>query len=183
MRMRYCVCSILLCAGLALPASLPAQVMQVNLQEMIQSSGMIFAGTVLEVKAGKDERGDIATWTTFRVETPVRGVVPGTVTIKQFGGTSDEGSMVLAHMRYFNEGEHVLLMLYPPSELGFTSPIGMGQGVWSVNDNGMIAGITGDLLGNMSKLAAQHGVVPDAAGRVPMTNMVALIEAATKGGK
>ena len=183
MRKHRSVFSLLLCTMLVLPAYLQAQVMQVSLQEMIQASGMIFAGTVVEVKAGKDERGDIATWTTFRVETPVRGVVPGTVTIKQFGGTSDEGSMVLAHMRYFNQGERVLLMLYPPSELGFTSPIGMGQGVWSVNDNGMIAGVTGELLGTMSTLAAQHGVVPDAAGHVPMTNMVALIEAATKGGK
>lgn len=174
---------LLLCSVVGVAPELNAQVMQVGLLEMIQSSGIIFSGTVIEVKGERDERGDIVTLTTFRVETPVRGVTPGSVTIKQFGGSTSEGSMVLPHMRYFTEGERVLVMMYPPSELGFTSPIGMGQGAWTVTDNGMIAGVTRDVVKDMEGLASQYNVYPDAAGQVPLTNMISLIQAATRGGK
>ena len=183
MKKHVAVCTVLLCSALVCLPGLHAQEMHVGLQEMIQSSGMIFSGTVTEVKGGKDERGDIVTWTTFRVESPVRGVAPGSVTIKQFGGTSSEGTMLLPHMRYFSHGERVLVMLYPASELGFTSPIGMGHGAWSVTDAGMITGITGEVLSDLGLLASQHGVAPDASGQVPLANMISLIEAATRGGK
>src|SRR5688572_6760478 len=82
-----------------------SQVRDVDLKEMVNSSGMIFSGVVTESRGDRDEGGDIVTYTTFRVETPVRGVVPGSVTIKQYGGVTASGSMTLAHMRYFTAGE------------------------------------------------------------------------------
>lgn len=172
-------------ASLALLASplLYSQVRQTDLKEMIGSSGMIFSGVVTEVEGGEDENGDIVTWTTFRVESPIRGVLPGSVRIKQYGGVSEKGTMTLAHMRYFVEGERVLVMLYPPSELGFTSPIGMGQGVWTVNEEGKVQGISSDLLSGLGSLAKQYNAVPDSQGRVLLSNLIALIQGLTNGGK
>lgn len=164
-------------------AALWAQVRQVGLGEMIGASGMIFSGTVTQVRGDLDENGDIATWTTFRVETPIRGVAPGSVTIKQYGGRTEKGSMFLAHMRYFVEGERVLVMLYPPSELGFTSPIGMGQGIWKVSDDGNVLGVNSEILKDLGRLPGRYGVQPGPAGQVPMANFIALIRAATDGGK
>lgn len=144
---------------------------------------MIFSGTVTEVRGGLDERGDIVTWTTFRVEIPVRGVMPGSVTIKQFGGKTEKGMMYLEHMRYFVEGEQVLVMLYPASELGFTSPIGMGQGAWKVSDDGNVQGIGADLLKDLNGLPARYDVKPGPTRQIPLGNLIALIRAITGGGK
>lgn len=172
----------LLLSAYAVPV-LNAQVRQVGLGEMIGAAGMIFSGTVTDVRGGLDEKGDIVTWTTFRVETPIRGVMPGSVTIKQFGGKSEKGTMYLEHMRYFVEGERILVMLYPPSELGFTSPIGMGQGAWKVSDNGNVLGFSPTLLKELKGLPAQYGVKPGISQQVPLANLIALIQAATNGGK
>ena len=158
------------------------QVREVDLKEMIASSGMIFSGVVTEVEGTQDENGDIVTYTTFRVEVPIRGVTPGSFKIKQLGGVTDKGTVVLAHMRYFTEGERLLVMLYPAGKLGFTSPIGMGQGAWSVSDDGYLLGISPQLLASLGSLAKQHDVTPDSQGRVLLTNMTALIQAVTQGG-
>lgn len=180
--MKRAILFALLFSALSFPA-LTAQVRQVGLGEMIGAAGMIFAGTVTDVRGETDENGDIVTRTTFRVESPIRGVLPGSVTIKQFGGKTDKGMMYLEHMRYFVEGERVLVMLYPPSDLGFTSPIGMGQGAWTVSDQGNVQGIAPDLLKDLKGLPAQYGVKPGASRQVPLANLIALIGAVTGGGK
>ena len=176
--------SLLLVFSLIILASsfLYSQVRQVDLKEMIASSGMIFSGVVTEVEGGEDENGDIVTWTTFRVETPIRGVLGSSVRIKQYGGVTSKGSMTLAHMRYFTEGERVMVMLYPPSEIGFTSPIGMGQGVWSVNDQGEMQGVSSDLLSGLETLAQKHKVIPDSQGKVSLSHMISLIQDLTRSG-
>ena len=167
--------------SLLVPPLLQGQVREVDLKEMIATSGMIFSGVVTEVKGGLDEHGDIVTWTTFRVDSPIRGVRPGAVTIKQYGGVTDKGTMLLAHMRYFVEGERVLTMLYTPSERGFTSPIGMGQGVWRVSEEGRIQGVSAKQISSLKELASEHDAIPDAKGTMPLANMIALIQAVTGG--
>ena len=175
--------TLLLCslAFLTTPL-LMSQVREVDLKEMIASSGIIFSGVVTEVEGTLDENEEVVTYTTFRVEVPIRGVTPGSLKIKQLGGVTDKGTTILAHMRYFTEGERVLVMLYPPSELGFTSPIGMGQGAWSVSDDNNVLGVSGSSLSSLSSLAKQHEVIPDSQDRVPLTNMIELIQAITEGG-
>lgn len=175
--------TLLLCSLAFLTAPLlMSQVHEVDLKEMITSSGIILSGVVTEVEGALDENEEIVTYTTFRVEVPIRGVTPGSIKIKQLGGVTDRGTAVLAHMRYFTEGERVLVMLYPPSELGFTSPIGMGEGAWSVSDDNYLLGLSAESLSSLSPLAKQHDVVPDSQGRVLLTNMVTLIQAITEGG-
>lgn len=158
-----------------------AQVRQVGLSEMVESSGMIFSGHVLSVEGTTDERGDIVTRTTFRVEKPIRGVMPGNVTITQYGGVTESGSMVLAHMRYFTEGERVMVLLYPPSELGLTSPIGMGQGAFSVDPENRVLGLGGHLFEGLDQLFSSLKVTRDSQGRMPLASMISLISAIAGG--
>ncbi len=179
--------TLLLLSGTALLLPLlaaHAQVRQVDLAEMVQSSGMIFSGQVLSVEGTTDERGDVVTRTTFQVEQPIRGVIPGSVTITQYGGVTESGaSMVLAHMRYFTPGERVLVLLYPPSELGFTSPIGMGQGVWSIDRNGDVLGLGAHLFAGIETLTSTLETGPNADGTMPLTSMIKLITALAEGGQ
>ncbi len=93
-------------------------------RELGRRAGIIFQGTVGAVErippAGAD--GIAALRVTFRVEHAVRGVTPGQVlSINEW----DHGSPLPP----YRTGERLLLFLYPPSgELGFTSPVGGGEG-------------------------------------------------------
>src|SRR5207244_597483 len=89
---------------------LDAQVRPLALDEMASSSGRIFIGTVTAVHGGLDQRGDIVTFTTFRVEQAISGVSDATMTIKQIGGSANGIETYLAHMRYFRQGEHLMVM-------------------------------------------------------------------------
>src|SRR4051812_20205294 len=104
-------------------APLASQVRPLGLREMVASAGSIFIGTVATARGGTDEHGDIVTYTTFTIEEPIYGVAAKAITVKQLGG--EAGGMVtrLEHMRYFQPGERVLVIFYPVSSLGFTSPI------------------------------------------------------------
>ncbi len=158
-----------------------AQVRQVDLSEMVEASGMIFSGQVLSVEGTTDERGDIVTRTTFRIEQPVRGVMPGTVTITQYGGVTESGSMVLAHMRYFTEGERVMVFLYPPSELGLTSPIGMNQGAFTIDAQNRLLGLGPHLFEGLDALLSSLKIARDSQGGMPLTSMISLIGALAGG--
>lgn len=177
------LCVVLLTGTFLLPKPASAQVEQVSLVEMIASAGTIFSGTVLDVEGLVDERGNIVTRTTFRVDYPVRGVLPGTHTITQYGGHAPEGSMVLAHMRYFSEGERVFVLLYPPSELGYTSPIGMGQGAWGVDREDRLIGVDRAIFEGVEQTALRYEAMPDRLGRVRFSAMLGLVRSLALAGE
>lgn len=153
-----------------------AQVRTLDLREMVHSSGAIFIGRVIQVHGGVDRYGDVVTYTTFLVEEPIHNVDLGTAfTIKQFGGETQELATYVTHMRYFRYGERVLVMLYPESELGFTSPIGLDQGTWRVSDEGMVQGVTAATLRGVEDLFREQGVEPT-PGTIPRTAFVDVIK-------
>ena len=161
---------------LALP--LMAQtVTDIPLDRMVGESETIFVGTVLETRGGLDENGDIATWTTFRVDQPVRGMLPGgTRTVKQFGGTAEGMSSTIEHMRYFTEGERVLVMFYPESRLGYTSPIGLSQGVWPVLEGGLISGLRAENLEGVDPaLLERYDLADGAPPSYPVNRFVEML--------
>ena len=165
-----------LIALLALP--LMAQtVTDIPLDRMVRESETIFVGTVLETRGGIDENGDIATWTTFRVEQQIRGTLPGgTRTVKQFGGTAEGMNSTVEHMRYFTEGERLLVMFYPESRLGYTSPIGLSQGVWPVLDGGLITGLRPENLEGVDPaLLARYDLADGAPPSYPLNRFVELL--------
>jgi hypothetical protein len=105
-----------------------------DLQRMVQLSGVIVHGRVVATETGVDRRtGAPATWTTVEVVEDLYGAAGSTVRFKQYGGTADGYVFRLAEMPRFETGSEVVLLLSPPSsQTGFQSPVGMGQGVFRV---------------------------------------------------
>lgn len=120
-------------------------VLPLSLQTMADESERIFLGKVLAVESDLDEHHIPASLIRFQVLEGIKGTVSGEqVLIKQFAGTARpalrDGSMLLtpkslrqsAHS--FVVGAEVVVFLYPESRLGFTSPVGYGQGCFEVTD-------------------------------------------------
>lgn len=86
-------------------------------------SGIIFSGTVLEIRSVRPgPHKQIPTMKIrFRVERAIAGVhARQVVTIREWAGAWSEHPL--------NAGQHVLLLLYPQSRLGLTSPVGGSLG-------------------------------------------------------
>lgn len=155
--------------------SVSAQVRTLNLREMVGASGMIFMGVVSQAQGGTDEHGELVTYTTFKVERAIRGVPPEGVTIKQLGGEKGGLGVRLEHMRYFREGERVLVMLYPTSNLGFTSPVGLNQGIWEISNDGRVHGVSDGALQGLDPLLQKHNISRNENGAIPVPAFIALL--------
>lgn len=172
----------ILCPLLFSSPLLHAQARPLTLREMVDAAGRIFVGTVIETRGGIDNRGEIVTWTTFQVEQTLAGQPASTVMIKQFGGEARGLSTRIPHMRYFTRGEHLMVMFYPESELGFTSPIGMGQGVWNVEPDGDIIGVTPQALQGLGPILKRNGVSSTSVSTISRTRFQGIIRDILKGG-
>jgi len=126
-----------------------------NLQEMVQGAGSIFIGTVTEAR-GAVERGEYVTVSTFKIEQTIKGTLPSTYVVRQYGGRVGDRGMVVPHIRYFRTGERVLVMLYPPSAIGFTNPVGLNQGIWSITSGGAVSGVTDEALKGLGWLVQKY---------------------------
>jgi hypothetical protein len=109
------------------------RVRPVNLEEMTQRADRIFSGQCVDVRVVEDaELGSQVTEVTFEVDQAVKGPVGETVTIKLHGGPAGgSGDDVVGQPR-FEPGEEVILFLYGESSSGFTAPVGLGQGKFTV---------------------------------------------------
>jgi hypothetical protein len=103
-------------------------------EQMSRRAGIIFAGTVISANpasAAVDQVSLVSATmpamlptiqVTFSVDRAIAGTETGQVlTIHEWAGTSST-------QRQMNTGQHVLLFLYAPSRLGFTSPVGGAAG-------------------------------------------------------
>jgi hypothetical protein len=103
-------------------------------EQMSRRAGLIFVGTVLNANppsAAADQPSLVSATmpamlptiqVTFKVDRAIAGTETGQVlTIHEWAGTSST-------QRPMNSGQHVLLFLYAPSRLGFTSPVGGAAG-------------------------------------------------------
>lgn len=109
-----------------------SQVLELSLKEMTNESNRIFIGSVIKVNSSLDNNKQYSTYTEFNVENVIKGEINKTIVIKQFGGKIGKKQIYLEHIKYFKVGENVLVMLYPESKLGFTNPVGLNQGVWTI---------------------------------------------------
>jgi hypothetical protein len=111
-----------------------ARVLGAQWKQMSRRAGIIFVGTVLagDLPVPTNDEFIAAPATipavlstihvSFRVDRGIAGVESGQLlTIHEWGGASS------VH-RPMNTGQHVLLFLYSPSRLGFTSPVGGASG-------------------------------------------------------
>lgn len=160
-----------------------AQVRSLDLREMVGSAGMIFTGRVVEVRGGLDEHGDLCTFSTFVVDQPLRNVFGPAVSIKQFGGDDGTRSMRLPHVRYFEPGERLVVMLYPISGKGFTGPVGLSQSVWHLTPDGMVTGVQTRILRSLgSTIDKYHLLLNDSVVSIPLPVFIAIINDIEQGG-
>jgi len=120
-------------------------------KQLSRRAGMIFTGTVLKTApltadqtvttqtAATDRvvpaRVPAATrmvQLTFRVDEAIAGVEQGQIlTIHEWAGA-------WSMHRPMSSGQHILIFLYPPSRLGFTSPVGGALGQVALDPNGKV---------------------------------------------
>ena len=114
----------LVCLGSTAAAAQPsdqllaARVLGPEWKKMARTAGMVFSSTVVSVEASPARDQAVPTiHMKLRVERAIAGVEAGQVlTIREWAGA-------WSMHRPMHAGEHVLLLLYLPSSLGFTSPV------------------------------------------------------------
>jgi len=120
-------------------------VLPLDLRQMTEQAGRIFVGRCDDLSQDLDENGIPATYAHLTVTQGIKGAQTGeTILIKQFGVIRwpldvREGEKAIVPMKTmtlssgpYQPGADYLLFLYPESSLGFTSPVGAGQGRFAV---------------------------------------------------
>jgi hypothetical protein len=106
---------------------------RMNLERMVNDAGMIVHGTVTNVVSEVDPQTNIlSTFVTISVIENFYGAGQSSVTLKLAGGATKKSTLRFAEMPVFKTGEEIFSLFYAPSKYGFTSPVGMGQGKFSV---------------------------------------------------
>ncbi len=87
-------------------------------KQLARSAGMAFSGTVLDVTSHAASGGSVpAIELKFKIDRAIAGVRRGQVlTVREWVGAWERHQPL-------RPGDHVLLLLYPPSKLGLTSPV------------------------------------------------------------
>lgn len=130
--------NILIVCMLGLPFTAPvhaASVRPLELNEIIDTSTVAFQGTCIDKRTERDPANNmIVTYTTFAVTDVIKGTVKPTHTIKQIGGTlpNGEGSFRIDGVPTFAVGHDYVVFLAGVSSAGFSSPIGLMQGKFSI---------------------------------------------------
>lgn len=113
-------------------------VLPVSLENMIDDAAIAFEGTCLENRTVRDpDTNMIVTFTAFAVKDVLKGKVAATHTIKQIGGRLESEDLVykIHGVPTFTVGAEYVVFLAGVSKIGFSSPIGLSQGQFSVRTN------------------------------------------------
>ena len=137
---------------------LAARVLGPQWKQMARTAGMVFSGTVLGVEAlPANDQGVPTIQLKFRVERAIAGVERGQVLeIREWAGAWSRHRPMYA-------GDHVLLLLYPPSSLGFTSPVSGALGQIALDASGI-------------KVAAPGSRSRQMTGATPGTQTISVVQ-------
>lgn len=122
-----------------LTVALPAPAMSVlplQLDEIIDTASVAFQGTCTANRTEREAQTNlVVTYTTFAVKDVLKGAVQTTHVIKQIGGKMPEGEMSyrVEGVPSFVVGEEYVVLLAGVSSAGFSSPIGLAQGKFTVD--------------------------------------------------
>jgi len=108
----------------------------ISLEQLSTRATLIFYGEVLKNQVKQDKQsGQIATFTEFKVIDLIKGKATDTHTIKQIGGDLKDRNMALRihGVPRFQVGNNYVVFLPTKSKLGFSSPLGLHQGSFSVS--------------------------------------------------
>jgi hypothetical protein len=123
--------------GLALAGTAgAASVRPLQLTQIIDDATTAFQGTCVDNRTEREAAtGFVVTYTTFAVKDVLKGTVPATYTIKQIGGRMPGGEMSFRvdGVPSFNIGEEYVVLMAGVSSAGFSSPIGLQQGQFTVH--------------------------------------------------
>jgi hypothetical protein len=122
-----------------LPAS-ATSVLPITLEQLSTRASLIFYGEVISNQAQRDAHsGQVATFTEFKIFDLIKGSAAGNQTIKQLGGL-DKNTNINFHVHgipKFQNGSRYVVFLPERSSLGFSSPLGLHQGSFTVTtENG-----------------------------------------------
>lgn len=128
-RIRNCTLLVVISWGFLMPAeSLPVVVRQMNLDDLTTSARYIFSGLCTGSEIRYDaETGREAVFVTFQIVKMLKGEGLDEMTFKMSRVAVD-----IARAPTFSSGDEAILFLYERSPLGFTSPVGLGQGAFAV---------------------------------------------------
>jgi len=127
------------CALAFLAPAHASSVLPLYLEEMIDTSTTAFEGTCTANRVERDaDTGFVATYTTFAVHDVIKGSVGTTRVIKQIGGSLPEDGLQyrVEGIPKFSVGESYVVFLAGVSAAGFSSPIGLEQGKFTIKAEG-----------------------------------------------
>ena len=125
----------LLLSLLTLPNASATSVLPISLEQLSVRASLIFHAEVISNEVKRDtQSGQIATYTEFRIIDSIKGDVEQTHTIKQIGGRHEESKVIMrVHgVPTFQVSKNYVVFLPEKSSLGFSSPLGLHQGSFSV---------------------------------------------------
>ncbi len=131
--LRLSLCALFVLGTVTAPVSAISR--QVNLSEMASGAGRVVYGRIVEVRPGThpDYRHIAVTLVTLEVIEMIKGSAAPRLTFMQFAGGPQPTAGHNFHLPKYSTGEEVMLFLYPESRYGFTSPVGEGQGKFTIN--------------------------------------------------
>ena len=148
-----------LCCLLTLSGSASASmVLPLGLDRLHSDAKLVFLGECLSNSVEFDQQsGRVVTYTTFEVLETYKGKLGRSHTIKQVGGNLPQANLNvrMSGVPQFEVGKHYVVFLPPASKLGFSSPVGLSQGMFLVKTDETGAQVisngrdVGDLLENM----------------------------------
>ena len=127
-------------AAVAFAFSIPASAMTVvplYMNELVTGAALAFEGTCIDVRVERDPQTNLTvTYSTFTVRELLKGTANFTHVIKQVGGELQVGkpSWAVKGVPRFSLGQTYVLFLYGESDAGFSSPVGLSQGSFDVQD-------------------------------------------------
>jgi len=129
-------------AALLAAAAAPAgatTVLRMPLARVADEAARIVHAEVVDVRSGRDAHGMPATWVTLSVARTLKGGRARRVVFKQYGVAAPlpDGTVArVAGLPRWQPGDEAVVFLRPQSRRGFTSPVGLGQGVYRVRRSG-----------------------------------------------
>jgi hypothetical protein len=114
-------------------SSFGQRTVRMNIERIISDAAIIVHGTVTKVESRTDTQTNLlSTFVTIDVTENLFGAEQRQITLKMLGGATNKRTLRLVDMPKYSVGQEIVGMFFAPSKSGFTSPVGMGQGTFTV---------------------------------------------------